>query len=84
MAGGRNIDVMTTMTDIRESFGRTRLGRRIQERLARRAEETQLRRDLATYTTPSDLAELYALVERNPEGDTAPIRNYLNTRPLVA
>ena len=50
--------------------------RRIQRALARRV-RTQLVADLATYRSPSDLADLHAMIGRSNERDTVEVRAIL-------
>lgn len=50
--------------------------RRTQRALARRVRE-QLVADLATYRSPSDLADLHAMIARSDERDTVEVRAIL-------
>jgi hypothetical protein len=47
---------------------------------ARRAARTSLERDLASYTSPGDLNDLDAILDRHSEEDTAGIRRILAAR----
>jgi hypothetical protein len=51
-----------------------------EDRRAARAARTSLERDLATYTTPADLNDLDALLDRHSEEETADIRRILAAR----
>lgn len=50
--------------------------RRTQRALARRVRD-QLAADLATYRSPSDLADLHAMIARSDERDTVEVRAIL-------
>jgi hypothetical protein len=58
-------------TVIQEDLRRTR---------AARAARRSLERDLATYTSPSDLNDLDAILDRHSEEETAGIRRILAAR----
>jgi hypothetical protein len=49
-------------------------------RRAARAERKSLERELAGYTSPSDLADLEAILARYSDEETAEIRNMLHAR----
>ena len=44
----------------------------------------RLRADLATYTSESDLADMYAILARYPAEQTEEIRNILHSNSLLA
>ena len=54
-------------------------------RYARLAYEArrQLERELAGYTTQSDLNDLYAILDRYPDGETVRIRRILASQPAA-
>jgi hypothetical protein len=58
-------------TSIRDELRRTR---------AARAERISLERELASYTSPSDLNDLEAILARHTEDETADIRRILAGR----
>lgn len=49
---------------------------------AARERHRQLERDLAAYTSDSDLADLSAMMERYPDGQTAEMRAILGSQSL--
>ena len=53
---------------------------RREDRRAARAAHTSLERDLATYTSPGDLNDLDAILDRYSEEETADIRRILAAR----
>jgi hypothetical protein len=55
---------------------RAELGARRRDRAAHR----DLARDLAGYTSPRDLADLEAILERHPEHEAAPVRRIIAGR----
>jgi len=63
---------------------RAAIRHRISARREARAARRQLESDLAAFTTQADLDELYAVLDRYPDSDTAPIRQILNRRRLPA
>jgi len=50
----------------------------LQARREARAARKQLERELAGYTSPSDLADLYAVLDRGTDLETAQVREVLN------
>ncbi|HMH90271.1 MAG TPA: hypothetical protein VK586_04215 [Streptosporangiaceae bacterium] len=52
---------------------RAELSARLRDRAARRA----LARELADYTSPRDLADLEAILDRHPEHEAAPVRRLM-------
>jgi len=57
---------------------------RIAQRRVARAARRRLESDLATFTTQADLDDLYAVLDRYPDSDTAPIREILVRRRIPA
>ena len=55
---------------------------RLMARRAARAARRRLESDLATFTTQADLDDLYAVLDRYPDADTAPIREILTRRRI--
>ncbi len=47
------------------------------------AAHAALERDLASYNTPEDLNDLYAILDRYSDGETAQIRRILATKPNI-
>jgi hypothetical protein len=60
------------------SAGRDQLHARRQAR----AERRQLQRDLATYTSQADLADLLAVLDRYDDSETAQVRSILSGQML--
>jgi hypothetical protein len=61
-------------TEIREEVRGTR---------AARAERKTLRRELASYTSASDLNDLDAILDRHSDDETADIRRFLASRRVA-
>lgn len=49
----------------------------LRTRRERRAEGLRLQRDLATYSSPADRAELDAILSRHPAADVAPLEGII-------
>ena len=70
------------MESTTESPGRrwTAIREEVRGRWAARAARKSLERELASYTSPSDLNDLDAILDRHSEEETADIRRFLATR----
>jgi hypothetical protein len=74
------------LAEIRDGFRGTRAIRaslraaKREDRRAARAARTSLERDLASYTSPGDLNDLDAILDRYSDEDTADIRRILAAR----
>jgi putative NADH-flavin reductase len=70
------------LAEIRDGYRgiRATAGARKATRLAARATRHALERDLASYTSPSDLNDLDAILDRYSEEETADIRRILAPR----
>lgn len=73
-------ELHTAISQTRESGTRTGLLSQFSTRRAERAARSRLRRELATYTSHGDLADLNATLDRYDDQTTAAIRDALNTR----
>jgi hypothetical protein len=65
-----------------QSLGRrwTAIREEVRGTRAARAERKSLERELASYTSPSDLNDLDAILDRHSEEETADIRRFLASR----
>jgi hypothetical protein len=54
-----------------------------EDKRARRNARKQLERELATYTSPAEVAELEAMLDRHTPSESAEIRRILARRPIA-
>jgi len=77
------------LAEIRDGFRgmhairRSRRAFRCEEARAARAARTTLKRDLAAYTSPRDLDDLEAILDRHSDEETADIRRILAARRVA-